>query len=129
MSTNAPHTGPEGPAGPTGPMTIPQSSAANVPEDLRDRESIILECDKIVELFRNGKISKAVAGTKIMQAIPTSFTVGGPGEQAFQAYLEILDQTAQQLAIAGGEGGGSGQPPSRFCLHYFGFLLPQALSY
>ncbi|KAK7062284.1 hypothetical protein R3P38DRAFT_2494480 [Favolaschia claudopus] len=121
MSTNAPPPGPDAPAGPSdappagpaGPTADPQSFVANVPADLRDREGIIVECNKIVELFREGKISKAAAGTKIMQAIPTSFTVGGAGEQAFQAYLEILDQTAQQLANPGGGGGAGGRPPSR----------------
>ncbi|KAK6966530.1 hypothetical protein R3P38DRAFT_2590703 [Favolaschia claudopus] len=118
MSTDAPPQGPEVPAGPfgappAGPAGPTQPPTANVPDNLRDRESIIVECDKVVQLFRDGKISKAAAGTKIMQAIPTSFTIGGPGEQAAQAYLEILDQTAQQLA--GGRGGGAGgeQPPSR----------------
>jgi hypothetical protein len=53
-----------------------------------------------------------------MGAIPSAFVEGGAGEQAAQAYFEILDQTEKELVEAakrggGGDGGGDGPEEGR----------------
>ncbi|KAJ7927395.1 hypothetical protein B0H13DRAFT_1598725, partial [Mycena leptocephala] len=62
---------------------------------------IIKKCTDILQDFRDGKITKAVACSRITQTIPTAFVEGGGvGEQAAHTYFEILDRTKKELVEA-----------------------------
>lgn len=71
-----------------------------VPAGVVGQPEVIKKCTDLVQDFRDGKITKVVACTKIMQTLPSAFVEGGSGEQAAQSYFEILDQTEKELAEA-----------------------------
>ncbi|KAJ7075936.1 hypothetical protein B0H15DRAFT_934479 [Mycena belliarum] len=85
-----------------------ESTAAPTPPGLEGQPEVAKKCADIVQQFRDGKVSKAVASTKIMQAVPTAFVEGSSGERGAQAYLEILDIVEKELAAAAERGRGRG---------------------
>jgi hypothetical protein len=95
--------------------TGPQPNPTPVPPGLEGNPEVIQKCTSLVQQFRERKISKGVAYGRIAQAIPSAFIEGGAGEQAVQAYVEILDQTEKELAEAATRGrrssGGNGGNP------------------
>ncbi|KAJ7124835.1 hypothetical protein C8R43DRAFT_1135511 [Mycena crocata] len=84
-----------------------QSSGPSVPPGLAGQPGIVQKCSLLVQEYRDGKIGKSAACTKIMQAIPSAFVENGAGEKAAQAYFDIIDQTEKEL-IAAAERGGAG---------------------
>ncbi|KAJ7439124.1 hypothetical protein FB451DRAFT_1059881 [Mycena latifolia] len=112
--TSGPLGNPAVPAGPSGngggPSSGPSggssgSSGPTLPPGITARTDVITKCSSLVQEFRDGKISKAVACTRIMSAIPDSFVEGGQGEQAAHAYFQILDKAEKELADAAARGG------------------------
>ncbi|KAJ7681326.1 hypothetical protein B0H17DRAFT_1182034 [Mycena rosella] len=92
-------TGNNGGAGP---------STTVVPAGLVGRTDIISKCSDLVQQFRDAKITKAVACTRIMSAIPDSFVEGGAGEKAAHTYFELLDQAEKERTAAAARGAGAG---------------------
>jgi hypothetical protein len=90
-----------------------QSTATTIPPEVAGQADVIGKCDDLVQGFRDGKVSKATACAKIMQAIPSAFVEGGSGQKAAEAYFEILEQVAKELADAADRGGGRGRSRSR----------------
>ncbi|KAJ7461001.1 hypothetical protein B0H11DRAFT_2241977 [Mycena galericulata] len=84
------------------------SAQSFVPPGLSGQPAVVQKCAEMVQAFRDGKITKPIASTRIMGAIPTAFVEGGSGEQAAHAYLEILDQIEKERADAANRGGGGG---------------------
>ncbi|KAJ7356575.1 hypothetical protein DFH08DRAFT_688781, partial [Mycena albidolilacea] len=83
-----------------------QSNRPTVPAGIAGQAEVIKKCTDLVQDFRDKKFSKAVACTKIMQAIPTAFVEGGAGERAAHSCFEILDQIEKELAEAAARGSG-----------------------
>ncbi|KAJ7073441.1 hypothetical protein B0H15DRAFT_806756 [Mycena belliarum] len=86
------------------------SASTPTPPGLEGQPDVTKKCAEIVQQFRDGRITKIIASTKIMQTIPTAFVEGSTGEQGAQAYLEILDTVEKQLSAAAQRGSNSGAP-------------------
>ncbi|KAJ7117926.1 hypothetical protein C8R43DRAFT_901737 [Mycena crocata] len=85
----------------------------NVPPGVAGQAEVIKKCTGLVQLFRDGKVTKSAACTRIMQAIPSSFVEEGPGQQAAESYFEMLDIVERELADAANRGRASPPPDGR----------------
>ncbi|KAJ7226028.1 hypothetical protein GGX14DRAFT_386721 [Mycena pura] len=74
-------------------------------------EEVVRKCKALIQDFRDRKISKGIACSRIANTIPTAFVEGGSGEQAVQAYIEELDQIERELTEAAQRGSRGGADP------------------